>query len=221
MQRSGVAAYRSGHSRQAGLRRLTLGACAWVVFAAGCGPSEEERLAAIFTTAATNPALAQGEIVKQWTGRQVTLDKALDLGHARLEKGDPGGPAYALALLNAIGELEGPITRANVNEFFWVRTGTLAGSAGAGAYRMGDVVGARQVVLAGPERWKTEAYWRRHPDHDALASWIMHKSGESGAAVARLRERAEPDEQVTATVQRIQAEQVEAEAARARSAKGR
>lgn len=190
------------------------------LFCGGCGPSEAERLAAIYAAAATNPSAAQSQLVASWTARRITLDRALDLGHARLDAGDPGAPAFALALLGAIAELEGPITRANVNEFFWIRTGTLAGSAGAVALKMGDVTGARTVVLAGPRRWQTEAYWRMHPDHDALASWIMHKAGESGPALARLRERGEPDEQLLATSQRIQSEQRAAEAARGKAAGG-
>lgn len=172
----------------------------------GCGPSKQERLEAIYTLALGNPAAAQAELVKQWHAQTLKLDDAMNLGHERLEKNIRGGPEFALAVLGAARELEAAAVKAGVNEFYWFRLGTLAGSAAAAAFNAGDLTTAREVVLAGPTRWQGENYWRLHPDHDALASLIMHRAGESREALYRLRSRGEPDEQLTAMIARIEAE---------------
>jgi len=186
-----------------------------------CGPTEQQRVESIYTLASTNPAAAQAEIVKQWNAHTIKLDTCINLGHDRLERGQAGGPPFALAVLGAAKDLESAADKAGVTEFYWFRLGTLAGAGAAAAFSQGDLNTARALVLAGPRRWQGENYWRMHPDHDALASWIMHKSGESAEAIARLRERAEPDEQVTAMIQRIQAEQRGQEAVKAKAAQDR
>ncbi len=48
---------------------------------------------------------------------------------------------------------------------------------------------ARSLVLAGPQRWQSEAYWMLHPGHDALAAYVLFFSGEGGEAMRRLRSR--------------------------------
>lgn len=171
-----------------------------------CGPTEQQRVESIYVLASTNPAAAQAEIVKQWNAQTIKLDTCINLGHERLERGQPGGPAFALAMLGAAKDLESAADKAGVTEFYWFRLGTLAGAGAAVAFNQGDLASARALVLAGPRRWQGENYWRMHPDHDAMASWIMHKSGESTEALARLRERAEPDDQVVKMIERIQAE---------------
>lgn len=195
------------------MRHGVRGTWAWpfglVVLAAllgGCGPSKQERLETIYTLALGNPAAAQAELVKQWHARTLMLDDAMNLGHQRLEANIRGGPEFARAVLGAARELEAEAVKAGVNEFYWFRLGTLAGSAAAAAFNAGDLKTAREVVLAGPSRWQGESYWRLHPDHDALASLVMHRAGESREALYRLRSRAEPDEQLTAMITRIEAE---------------
>jgi hypothetical protein len=188
---------------------------------AACGPTEAQRVEAIYSLAATNPAAAQAEIVKQWNAGTLKLDTCMNLGHERLETGQRGAPAFALAVLNAATDLERPAEKAGVTEFYWFRLGTLAGAGAARAYQAGDLPAARALVLAGPRRWQAENYWRMHPDHDVLASLIMHKSGETTQALARLRERAEPDDQVQAMINQIQADQAAAAAAQARKKPGK
>jgi hypothetical protein len=195
-------------------RTLLAAGLAAAVLLAACGPTEEQRVESAYALAATNPAAARTEIVKQWNAGELKLDPCIHLAHQRLDERHPSAPAFALSVLNAAQDLESAAEKAGVTEFYWFRLGTLAGAAAANAYNAGDIAGARELVLAGPRRWQGENYWRLHPDHDALASWILHQSGETQQALARLRERGEPDEQVAAMMQRIQADQRAQEAAR-------
>lgn len=181
-----------------------------------CGPTERERVEAIYTTATTNIPGAQAAIVRDWTAKAITLDACINLGHERLEQGQPGAAAFAMAVLNAAAELEGQIEKAGVTEFYWFRIGTLAGAGAADAYNSGDITSARALVLAGPRRWQGENYWRLHPDHDAMASLIMHKAGESDAAVRRLRERPDLDDHALAVLNQIDAYRRAMEAEKAR-----
>lgn len=158
----------------------------------GCSEPEPVRLEKIYTLAATNPAGAQAEIVRQWTADDLTMQGALGLAHDRLDqRNDAASVAYATAVLGAIAQLEGPITKKNVNEFFWMRTGTLAGKAAAVSMSLANTAAANAVVLAGPTRWQTDAYWQQNPGHDALASYILHASGRTAEALSRLRSRPE------------------------------
>lgn len=188
-----------------------------------CGPSEQQRVESIYALAATNPAGAQAEIVKQWNAHTIKLDTCINLAHSRLEQGgagQTGAIAFAVAVLGAAKDLATAADQSGVTEFYWFRLGTLAGAGAAAALNQGDLPTARALVLAGPRRWQGENYWRMHPDHDALASWIMHKSGESTEAIARLRERGEPDEQVVRMIERIRADQRAATAAASREKSG-
>jgi hypothetical protein len=49
------------------------------------------------------------------------------------------------------------------------------------------------LVLAGPQRWQTEAYWQRCPNHDALASIVLDANGRRQEAVSRLADRPDLD----------------------------
>jgi len=165
----------------AGLCLLTL---------AACSEPEPVRLEKIYTLSSTNPTGGQAEIVRQWTAGELTMQGALMLAHERLdERNDAPSTAFAYAVLCAITELEGAITKKEVNEFFWMRTGTLAGKGAAVAWKLGDRPGARLIVMAGPRRWQTDDYWMRNPGHDALASYILQASGEKVEALNRLRQR--------------------------------
>ena len=86
--------------------------------------------------------------------------------------------------------MRGPdIDKQVLNEFFWLRIGTLAGNAAAAARKAGDLPTARALVLAKPRRWQTEIYWRQCPAHDALASMILFENGEGSEALRRLNDR--------------------------------
>jgi hypothetical protein len=78
----------------------------------------------------------------------------------------------------------------------WFRIGGLAGAAAEKAYLGEQFAEARSLVLAGPRRWQSDAYWLRHPGHDALASYIMFSVGEGGEALKRLRERPQMTEEL-------------------------
>lgn len=178
-----------------------------VLAVAACSESEAERLERLYAQAsAAGPAAAQAGLIAEWNAKAITLNNALNLAHERVEKADPGAVPFAMAVLGAIDALEGPIEKAGVNEFFWYRVGTLAGAAAAQALKARDLASARALVLAEPVRWQNDSFWLRHPDHDAMASLILHWSGESGAAVARLRARPDLDEGALAVLQRIEAE---------------
>lgn len=189
-------------------RRVAL-AAAWFVtlcLLPACGETEPQRLERLYALASTNPGAAQASLVTQWKAEQITMQGALGLAHDRVEQvADAGSVAFAGVVLGAIDELEGPIAQREINEFFWMRTGTLAANAAAAAYNGGSVPAARSLVLAGPDRWKTDDYWNRHPAHDALASYLLHLSGESQVAITRLRDRPDPAPEVLKAMEDITA----------------
>lgn len=173
---------------------------------AACEEPEPVRLEKIYTASATSVATAQSQITAQWTADELRIMSALGMAHDRLdEKPNANSVAFALAVLGAIAELEGPITRkSDVNEFFWMRTGTLAGKAAAVAMRLNDVPTATAAVLAGPRRWQNDAYWMQNPAHDALVSYLLHMNGKTGEALARLRDRPEMAPEVQRAYEQIQ-----------------
>ncbi len=190
-QQIGVRMFRRGRVAMAACTALL---AASAVGLAGCG-SEAKRLDALATQAATNRQQAATALRKAFYAKEITAQGALGLAHERVEKaGDVASVDLAGAVLDMLDQIEPDVEKAGVNEFFWVRVGTLAGSAAAAAKKSGDLARARGVVLAGPMRWQNEAYWRQHSDHDLLASAIMFEAGEGEAAVRRLRERADLSE---------------------------
>lgn len=172
----------------------------------GCTEPEPVQLEKIYKTAATSSAAAQATIVSKWTAGEITMQGALGLAHDRLDtQRTANSVAFAAAVLGAEAQLEGAMNKkAELNEFFWMRTGTLAADAAAVAWKLGDIPGARAVVLAGPKRWQTEAYWLQNPAHDAMASYILHASGETGEALNRLRGRPDMAEEVQRAVEEIE-----------------
>ena len=183
---------------------------------AGCGPSEQDRVETIYALSASSSAAAQAEIVKQWNAKALTLDACINLAHDRLDERKAAALPFAAATLNATADLEAAAIKGGVNEFYWFRIGTLAGKAAVIALDAGDVPGARALVFAGPRRWQEENYWRFHPDHDAAASVIMHRNGETAAALARLRNRPDLNELGTDVLNKIEAEQAAKAAAKAK-----
>jgi hypothetical protein len=210
--------------RPAGLRSALRVVGAWGVLlvmvgaVTGCGPSEADRVEAIYRLAPTGVNTARAEIVKQWNAKQITLDACLNLAHERLDQQPAPAVAvsFAAAVLGAAADLESAAEKHGVNEFYWFRIGTLAQKAAAAAFNLGDIPAARALVLAGPPRWQGENYWRLHPDHDAFVSLVMHRAGETNAAIARLRGRPDLSELATAVLEQIEAEvrTKQAEAAR-------
>ena len=184
---------------------LMLGA---VVVIAGC-KSEKSRLEGLYAKAATpgsGRAAIGNELRSQWAAGKVTIVEAVVMANLKLDS--PGGSAAVVlagAVLDTI-EVVQPDIESQTNEFFWIQTGTLAGKGAAVAFAAGDIPLARTLVLAGSDRWQTEAYWREHGAHDALASLVMHRSGESKEALERLRSRPELTAETQAAYDQIERE---------------
>lgn len=148
---------------------------------------EESELDAI---AKLPPNTQANTLRTKYYAKEITAMAALNLAHDQIEKtGDAASVAFAGSVLAFLDQVEPDIDREKVNEFFWMRIGTLAANAAAKAQAAGDTPLARSLVLAGPDRWQTEAYWQQNPAHDALASLLMYENGEGAAAVARLKDR--------------------------------
>jgi hypothetical protein len=114
--------------------------------------------------------------------------------------------AFAAAVLDFLEQVEPDLNPKVINDFSWIRVGSLAGNAAAAAQKAGDTAAARSVVLAGPKHWQGEVYWRQCPAHDALASLILFQSGEGEEALNRLRDRPELPEEVQAAKDMIERE---------------
>lgn len=162
-----------------------------VVALGGC-KSEKSRLDALYAaagTAGSGRSAVANELRKQWAAGNVTAVEAVNLAHTKLDSpGDGASIVFAGAVLDVLSVIQ-PDIEPKTTELFWIQVGTLAGKSAAVAFKTNDIALARSLVLAGSERWQNEAYWRQHPDHDAVAALILHKSGESKEALERLRSR--------------------------------
>lgn len=171
--------------------------------------SEESRLEEIYATAGSGTggrAAAGNALRKQSAQGKITIVEAVAFANDKLDSpGDAAAVSFAGAVLDTV-EIALPDLESKTNELFWIQIGTLAGKASAVAFTGGDVPLARSLVLAGSDRWQTDAYWHGHPAHDATASLLMHKSGESKEALARLRERPELVEETQAAYDEIERE---------------
>ncbi len=160
----------------------------------GCD-SEPATLAGIQTTAATSRTQAATALRNAFYAKTITANGAINLAHVRFDTAGTSAPPtaadinFAGAVLDFIAQCEPDIDKKVLNEFFWMRIGTLAANAAAAAEKSGDTPLARSVVLAGPARWQTDIYWRQCPSHDALASIILFKSDEGALALQRLQDR--------------------------------
>lgn len=189
------------------LRSITLASC---LFAAGvltgCS-GEKKQLEVIYSAAGANPTQGVAALRQAFFAKQITPSAAIDLAHERIDTlGDAASVAFAQSVLDFIAQCEPDISPKVINDFFWIRCGTLAANASAAAMKRGDIAGARRVVLAGPKSWQTEAYWRRQTAHDALASLVLHQSGESQEALDRLTNRPDLAEEVDAAKKLIEKE---------------
>lgn len=154
---------------------------------------------------------AAGQAMRQaWYQDEVKLQELLDLAHQRVENpADRQSAVFALAVLDVIQQVDEEIDREKVNEFFWMRVGTLAGNAAAVAYGLSpkDTKLAESLVLAGGKRWQeNESYWMRNPEHDTLVALIMHEQGQSQDALERLKSRVDFNETRLAAIKKIEDE---------------
>ena len=169
---------------------------AFLFILSGCN-KEPVALQAAFTTAKTSRVSAATELRTDFYAKTITPNGAINLAHDKLDKvGDANSIEFAGAVLDFIDQCEPDINKQVLNEFFWLRIGTLAGNAAAAARKAGDLPTARALVLAKPRRWQTDIYWRQCPAHDALASMILFESGEGPLALQRLNERPDLPEEV-------------------------
>ena len=177
-------------------------------FVTGGCKDEKASLEKIYAAApSAAPGKAAASLNAAFFAKEITANGAINLAHERLEKtGDAPSVAFAAAVLDFLAQVEPDIDKKIINDFFWMRVGTLAANSAAAARKADDRDAAYAVVLAGPKGWKTENYWLRHPAHDALASMILFEANEGDAALARLRDRADLDEQVVQAKEFIQSE---------------
>lgn len=179
---------------------LTLGiaAAASVVFSAlpaGCG-QKKVSAQSYYSAASSGRSAAAASMAADWRAKRLKLDECINLAFERLDgPGDAESVAFAGAVLDMAAIVEKELPQSGEFEMFWVRLGSLAGLAAEKAYMRGDVKEARTVVLAGPQRWQTEAFWRRHTGHDALAAIILYQCGEGVEAMRRLRSRPDLDQE--------------------------
>lgn len=176
--------------------------------ALGC-TSEKDRLEAIAKTAALSRPAAATALRNAFYAKQITANAAIDMAYARVDGAlpAPGATAkvptaddiaFAGAVLDFIDQAEPDIDKKVLNDFFWIRVGTLAGNAAAAAKAAGNPEQAASLVLAGPQRWQNEVYWRQCPAHDAMASLLLFEVGKDKEALDRLRDRPDLPDDVAA-----------------------
>jgi hypothetical protein len=173
----------------------------------GC-TTEKERLEAIAKTAASSRTAAATALRNGFFAKEITANAAMNMAHERVDAAIPAGSttptrtpsaadiAFAGAVLDFLDQCEPDIDKQVINDFFWIRVGTLAGNAAAAAKAAGDDALAANLVLAGPPRWQNEVYWRQCPGHDALASILLFQTGREKEALGRLKDRADLPEEV-------------------------
>ena len=168
-------------------------AMVWVVIASslavlGCERSGG-RLDAIATLASTNVPGASAQLGQDWGDGRLTMDDSLTLAHDLLDAKDPRGAGFGAAVLQTIEDRAGSINDGGEFEIFWRRVGRLAFKVAVAEFEAGRFDEAARWVSGGTTRWQTDLYWLKYPDHDAVASYCLARTGRHGEAVARLRDR--------------------------------
>ncbi len=157
--------------------------------APGC-ESKARLAASYYTQAQAGRAAAAAGMAADWRAQKLKLDDCLNLAFQHVDnEGDKASQIFAGAVLDFAQLIEKELPQSGEMELFWMRLGGLASAAGEKAYNAQDIPMARSLVLAGPQRWQSEAYWMLHPGHDALAAYVLFFSGEGGEAMRRLRSR--------------------------------
>jgi hypothetical protein len=171
-----------------------------------CKPADPVQRAYATAIAPTGGrAPAANQIAADWRAKTITLDKCIDFGFELLDATRNGKPirgkvptsidatTFAGAVLDATLILNQEVKTASEQEIFWQRLGGLAFAAAEEARAANRGPEAFTLVLAGNPRWQTESYWRLHPTHDGLASWLLAEGGQQGEALARLASRPDLD----------------------------
>ena len=130
---------------------------------------------------------AASALLAEWKNG-LSFGDAINLASDMLDT-DPAATDFAGGVLDAIEQGGERVGLGGEFEIFWMKVGRLACKAGDTAMANNRLAEARALVLAGSSRWQNEAYWRRYPDHDALAAAILAANGERDLALQRLRSR--------------------------------
>lgn len=196
----------SGIPRGAAIARRII--CVLATLALGlmmCGCEPQDPYARYAKLTGGRAAIA-GALINDFHAGKLTFADALDAAHERLDH-DPSSEAtlFAASVLDLGSAVASQLqTGPEMEIMFWWRVGRLAFRAAEADAVAGRWKEARAVVLAGPERWQTEAYWRTYPDHDALAAIILAQNGERAEAIRRLKSRpmlVEPADEVLRELQ--------------------
>lgn len=192
---------------------IALGLAVAVFTSIGCEnryrAADMERIA---QQAASNRSAAATAIVSAVKAGDAEWSSFVDLAFEKLEASWPQDTAqptnmqqaldaamFTGAVLDAGKELESATDGSDrliggtsgEYELRWFRAGQLAARSASSAYRAGKADEALTLVLAGPSRWQNDAYWLRHPEHDALASMLLAQAGEREEAIRRLQSRSQ------------------------------
>lgn len=162
----------------------------------GCD-SEGQRLQAFYTMSVGRAqgqghAAAANAMRKAWYAKELTVQGALGLAHEKVEKqNDIAAATFALSVLEFVAQVEPDIKKDEVNDFLYMRLGTLAANSAAIVWKTEprDFDFAGKLVFGGPATWQNDTYWMAHPEHDALASYILFEQGKGVEALDRLRSR--------------------------------
>jgi len=171
-----------------------------------CKPTDPVQRAHATATAPTGGrAPASTQIATDWRAKAITIDKCIDFGFELLDAVKNGTPihgkvptsleatTFAGAVLDATLILTNELPTTAETEIFWQRLGGLAFAAAEEARAANRGPEALTLVTAGAPRWQTESYWRLHPTHDGLASWLLAEGGKKAEALDRLRSRGDLD----------------------------
>lgn len=138
-------------------------------------------------SAQTNPANASASLATDWRAGRLTFEDALNGAHDLLDADDPRGVGFSEAVLRFALMIEDELPHGGEHEIFWRRIGRLAFKGSYLAFQNDDLASAESIVLSGPDRWRTDAYFWRYDDHNALASVILNNAGKRREAIDRLR----------------------------------
>tara|TARA_Y100000815_G_scaffold267904_1_gene288092 strand:+ start:871 stop:1500 length:630 start_codon:yes stop_codon:yes gene_type:complete len=131
------------------------------------------------------------QLYADWQAGHITLDLALDHAHKLVDQNGLSAIPYSAAVLDLSKKLGDQIpSDPATSSILLRRIGRLAYKSAEAAYLGGSPQQAAALIEAGPDRWKSEPYWRRYPDHDALAAIILAGIGEREQAISRLQSRA-------------------------------
>lgn len=159
--------------------------------------SKKDRAALYYKQATTSRSAAATAMAADWKAEKILLDDCMNLAFERIEKdGDAASLEFAGAVLDFAAQVQRDLPQGDQYLMMYFRFGGLAGQAATIAYNNGDYAAGRSLVLAGPAKWQSDAYWDRHPNHDALVARLMFLTGEESQALRWLRRHDAMDDEL-------------------------